>query len=214
MLEYKKALKFKINGIVGAVVTHQHNDHAKYVHEFIASGIVVLALKDVFNAKGLSGKPFTKEITPMHGYKVGGFKILPIPVHHDVPCVGYVIEHAEMGRLLFVTDTMMLESVISGLNQIMIEANYADDILDANIENGRMPVSMRPRLLQSHMEIGTTKDILMSNDLSQVNNIVLIHLSDGNSNESRFVKEVSETTGKCVYAANKGMVIDFSKEPY
>ncbi|EKC78421.1 hypothetical protein LEA_03506, partial [human gut metagenome] len=37
------------------------------------------------------------------------FKVFVLPVVHDVPCVGFVIEHQEMGRLLFITDTMMLE---------------------------------------------------------------------------------------------------------
>ena len=36
---------------------------------------------------------------------------------------------------------------------------------------------MKPRLIQSHMEINTTKGILKANDLSGVNEIVLIHLS-------------------------------------
>ena len=47
-----------------------------------------------------------------------------------------------------------------------------------------------------------------------MDNIVLIHLSDGNSDEERFVREVKEITGKPVYAANAGMVLDLSKQPY
>ena len=96
----------------------------------------------------------------------------------------------------------------------MIEANYADDIVEKRIEAGLMPESMRPRLLNSHMEIEQTKAILSENDLSNVDNIILIHLSDGNSDEERFVREIRELTGKPVYAANKGMTIDLSKEPY
>ena len=42
----------------------------------------------------------------------------------------------------------------------------------------------------------------------------MIHLSDGNSDEQRFVREITELTGKCVYAANAGMTIDLSKTPY
>ena len=64
------------------------------------------------------------------------------------------------------------------------------------------------------MEIEQTKAILAENDLSQVDNIVLIHLSDGNSDEERFVREVRQLTGKPVYAANAGMTLDLSKQPY
>ena len=219
-LEVKKALRFKINSIVGAIISHSHNDHAKYIGELVNSGVMVLALAETLEAKQLLGAPFTHAIEPLHGVKVGDFKIMPIALNHSnndgtrCGCLGFVIDHSESGRILFVTDTMTLNMVVPRMNHIMIEANYADDILTRNIENGRVPPSMRSRLLKSHMEIGTTKLILQDNDLSGVNNIILIHLSDGNADEARFVREISELTGKCVYAAIAGMTINLSLEPY
>ncbi len=212
--EVKKALRWQINRVRGAIVTHSHNDHAAYVKDFIAAGIRTLALKSVFTALGLEGRSFTKEIEPNHGYAIGGFKVYAFPVLHDVPCLGYIIEHAEMGRMLFVTDTMMLEYTFPKMNHILLEANYADDILDRRIEEGAVPAAMRPRLIGSHMELETTKGILKANDLSDCNEVVLIHLSNGNSDEGRFVREVSEVAGVPVYAANAGMVLDLSKNPY
>lgn len=214
MPEVKKALRFNLNKVVGAVISHAHNDHARYAKEMATSGVLVLANEDVLNTHGLSGKPFTKAIYPNKGYKIGGFKIFTIPVTHDVPCLAYVISHPNMGKLLFVTDTITLNTRVNGLNHIMIEANYADDILDDNIASDRVSAVMRPRLLNSHLEFEQTKVILSENDLSQVDNIILLHLSDVNSNEERFVREVREQTGKLVYAANKGMTINLSKIPY
>lgn len=214
MSQVKKCLKWQIRKVVGAIVTHEHNDHSGFINEMVASGIRVFALEEVFRSHDLYGKAFTLPIIPNKGYKVGNFKILAFPVFHDVPCVGYVINHQEMGKLLFITDTVTLDYSIPGLNHIMIEANYADDIVEKRIEAGLMPESMRPRLLNSHMEIEQTKAILSENDLSNVDNIILIHLSDGNSNEERFIKEVRELTGKPVYAAQAGMTIDLSLEPY
>lgn len=214
MSNVKKALKWQMRKVVGAVITHEHNDHSEYVTEMAASGVLVLALEEVFKSHDINGKPFTKAIQPRKGYKVGGFRILAVPVKHDVPCLGFVIEHSDMGKLLFITDTITFDYSIPGLNHIMIEANYADDIVQDNIASGAMPEAMRPRLLSSHMEIEQTKAILAENDLSQVDNIVLIHLSDGNSDEERFVREIKELTGKVVYAANAGMTLDLSKQPY
>ena len=174
MPDVKKALKWNISKAVGAVVTHEHNDHAKYIKDFMQNGITVLALYDVFRAKKIDNLSFRKVIEANHGYIIGGFKIFAIPVCHDVPCLGFIIEHEDMGRLLFVTDTMMLEYSVPGLNHILLEANYAYDILDAKIDAGLVPASMKPRLIQSHMEINTTKGILKANDLSGVNEIVLI----------------------------------------
>jgi phosphoribosyl 1,2-cyclic phosphodiesterase len=213
MSEIKKALKFKISNIKGCIVSHEHQDHAKYIKEVLRCGIKVLALPDVFNHQGINN-PFCKEIEPMHGYKVGGFKILPLPVVHDVPCVGYLIEHEEMGKLIFITDTMMLEYKLPKLNHIMLEANYADEILQYNIDNGIVPVSMRDRLLHSHMELQTTKEILRANDLSSVNEVILLHLSGNNSDAGQFQREVQEASGKPVYIAKSGMEINLNKEPY
>ena len=212
--EVKKILKWQLSKVVGAVITHEHNDHAKYIRDFVSNGITVLALPSVFKAKGIDSLSFRKEIEPMHGLIVGGFKVFAMPVCHDVPCVGFIIEHEDMGRMLFVTDTMMLEYRVPGLNHILLEANYAEDILDAKIEAGSVPLSMKPRLIHSHMEIETTKGILRANDLSGVNEIILIHLSNGNSDERRFVREVQETSGKPVYAAVAGLELNLSINPY
>jgi ribonuclease BN (tRNA processing enzyme) len=70
-------------------------------------------------------------------------------------------------------------------------------------------------VIESHMSLSTCKDLLKANDLSQVNNIVLIHLSDGNSDAKRFEAEVQEVTGKTVHVANAGLVIEnFNKQPF
>ena len=211
--EVKKAMNYDIGKIVGGVVSHEHNDHAKYIREFLKCGIKVLALPDVFAHHGITS-PFCKEIEPMHGYKVGGFKILPLSVVHDVPCIGFIIEHEEMGKLVFITDTMMLEYKLPKLNHIMLEANYADKILQYNIDNGIVPASMRDRLLHSHMELQTTKEILRANDLSSVNEVILLHLSGNNSDAEQFQREAQETSGKPVYIAKSGMEINLNKEPY
>lgn len=212
--EVKKALKWHLNKVQGAIITHCHSDHAAYVKDYIKAGIRIMAIESVCKTKGIERSSFVKEIEPNHGYILGGFKIYAFPVCHDVPCVGYIIEHQEMGRMLFVTDTMMLEYTFPPMNHIMLEANYADDILDANIASGRLHPGMRQRLMKSHMELQTAKGILLANDLSECNEIILIHLSDGNSNELRFIDEIHKLTGKPTYAADAGKEFNISIQPY
>jgi phosphoribosyl 1,2-cyclic phosphodiesterase len=215
MPQIKKALDFNLSKAVAAIVTHSHLDHSGYIRQLMASGITVMALPDVFNAHDVpEGLSFKKDISAGKGYKVGGFKIFTFPVDHDVPCLGFIIDHSESGKILFVTDAIYCGYRFPGLNQIMIEANYCDPMLDENIKSGKIPLSLRGRLMGSHMEFETTKQILRNQDLSQVRNIILIHLSDGNSDEKRFVSEITVMTGKPVYAAQKGMEIYISKEPF
>nr|HRO18749.1 hypothetical protein [Ferruginibacter sp.] len=76
------------------------------------------------------------------------------------------------------------------------------------------PKFLRDRIFKSHMSLATCKGLLQANDLRQVNNIVLIHLSDGNSNAEKFKREVTELTGKMVHVAEAGMCIPFTKNPF
>jgi phosphoribosyl 1,2-cyclic phosphodiesterase len=211
LMEVKKAIGFNLSKVVGCLVSHRHNDHAGNVQEYVNAGITVLALQDVLTAKGIERNGNAIEFGK--GYKAGGFKILPFEVKHDVPCAAFMVEHPESGKILFITDTYACKYRFTGLSHILIEANYADDILTDNIINGRVPQVMRQRLITSHMEIETTKQILVTSDLKNVRNIVLIHLSDGNSDERRFIEECKAVTGKKVVAADAGMVLQFDAMP-
>jgi len=211
----KKALHFNMSTIAGCILSHQHRDHSKYVKEYMESGITIIANQDVFQFYNIPLNDWrVKVIQEEHGFKMGNFKILPFSVIHDVPCHAFLLDHPKSGKVLFMTDTFMSEHTIPGLNHIILEANYSDDILEQNIRNGSVHPSMRPRLMQTHMEISTTINILKANDLTKVINIVLCHLSNGNSDEGRFIREVREATGKQVFAAKKGLEVDFGINPY
>jgi ribonuclease BN (tRNA processing enzyme) len=213
--EVKEALDFNISRIAGCLISHAHNDHAGYLESYAKAGIRILTSEDVLSKKdGLLASTLCKTVTPGKGYKLGNFKIIPFGLQHDIPCLGYLIDHPETGLIVFITDSFLSEYTFEGVSHWIIEANYSDDILEENIVSGRLHPSMRPRLLQTHMELNTCKSILLANDLNKVINIVLCHLSSGNSDEARFVREIREITGKQVYAANKGMTIDFNKIPY
>lgn len=201
----KKALNFDLAKLVGCVITHEHKDHSRSVDDVLNAGIRTLALPSVFETA--KNKIFARDIEIGKGYKLGNFKIMPFDVRHDVPCVGYLISHPDLGRLLFATDTASIDYSFKSLSHILIEANFADDILQGRIDSGHVPAAMRSRLYHTHMELQTTKQILKSMDLSSVDLILLIHLSDGSSDEARFVQEVKEATGRMVLAAHDNMTI-------
>lgn len=208
LFETKKALGFDLRKVRGCIVTHQHNDHARYAKEYADSGICVLALADVLEAKGITRNAVAIQLG--NAYKLGGFTVMPFALQHDVPCVGYIINHAECGKVVFITDTFACQYRFKGVSSYLLEANYSDEILERNIANGSVSPSMRNRLLTSHYEIGNSIRYLQTTDLSAVQKVVLIHLSDGNSNEAQFVQQVREAIGKPVYAANAGMVLQLN----
>ena len=51
--------------------------------------------------------------------------------------------------------------------------------------------------------MANVKEFLRANDLSKVEEIHLLHLSDGNSDEARFKREIQELTGRVVMVAGK-----------
>lgn len=213
LIEVKKALNFDISKVSGLIVSHEHGDHFGKIHEYIGAGIQCymgsdtgkMLKKDSHNAHHV---PIKKEIM------VGSFKILAFPVVHDVPALGYLISHPESGIICFLTDTFYTAFKFPKITHWMIEANYSQEIMDRNIESGRLPEVVRRRTGENHMSLETCKQCLQANDLTDTRNIVLIHLSDGNSNEKDFKKQIQEATGKQTICAEPGMVIEFNKNPF
>ncbi len=163
----------------------------------------------------LDNNTLVRQTEEFKAYRLGGFTIQGFSVQHDAAePFGYLIHHEEMGTVLFATDTYYLKYKFAGLSNILIECNYRLDILEANVEAGRIAKPQRDRTIKSHLSYETCKETLLANDLSKVNNIVLIHLSPGNSNASEFLQGIKELTGKNVHIADKGMEIEFNKTPF
>lgn len=219
----KQYLDWNLAKVAGCIISHQHNDHAGYAKEYETAGIPLLALPEVIAAKRLGS---ATPIETGRWYTMGEFNILPFPLLHDVPTVGFLIEHYATGRILFATDTYALSRMeltpqgkekyvkynFGGIAHWMIEANYSDNILRRNIEHGNIPEKFRERLMVSHMSIVNCKNTLKRMDTSKTRDIMLIHLSDGNSDERRFVKSIREATGKRTFVARQGLQVDYSLE--
>lgn len=213
--EVKKAVDFNVSKIVGVLVSHEHGDHVGYVNHYLAARLQVYLSAGTNRAINWKGSFFPLLLESGCKQQIGNFTVLPFDVKHDASePLGFLISHPEIGTMLFATDTYYLHYCFAGLTNILIECNYREDILKRNIESGKIPPSHYNRLLESHMSFKTCKEALLANDLRKVNNIVLIHLSDGNSNSEEFKKDIHEATGKTVHIADKGLKINFNKQPF
>lgn len=211
----KQALNFNFKKVVGCIVTHEHQDHCKAIWDVLGAGIDVFTTYLTHVAMGTDLHHRAKQIVHESAFDCGSFRILPFRINHDcADPVGYLINHKETGNILFLTDSYYSDYTFKELNNIIIEANYCQTILDKRLEDGANPKFLRDRVLSSHMSLATCKEFLKANELAGVNNIVLIHLSDGNSDAARFKKEVQEVSGKSVFVADAGMAIEFNKTPF
>lgn len=210
----KQALNFNLSKVVGALVTHCHGDHAKGVKEAIASGVDVYMSEGTTKALGIDSGHRVVRIKHMDRFMIGEYEVLALDALHDAPeTLMFVIRHSEMGLCMFLTDSYYIPYQIPGLNNILIEANFCQNIIDEKLKADKK--FLRDRVVINHLSIQICKHYLSGCDLSQVSNIVLLHLSNSNSDAIRFQQEVQALTGKVTHIAVPGLVIEnFGIKPF
>ena len=188
---------FRTSSIDACLVTHRHGDHAAAVPKLIQRGITVYSNADVAGIY-----PGVQSVEARREFRIGTLRILPFVAEHDVPCYGYQVTSTETGeKLVYITDSAYVRYTFTELTHIMIEANYAEDIMRDNVTNERIPLSLAERVAGTHMSIDTLLELLRANDMTKVRQIYLLHLSDNNSDAERFKKLVQQETGAEVYIA-------------
>ena len=192
--EVKRALGFNVRKIVGALIGHSHKDHSKYILEYEQAGIRVF-------------KPYELEFKVTK--KFGNFTIRCFDLIHDVPCYGFYIEHPEIGKMIYASDTEYIKYRFKGLNHILVECNYDKNFIQADAVN-------RNHVLEGHMELKTALDFISTNDNPALRNVVLIHLSDKNADSAQFLQKTKETIkyGADCFIASKGLEINLNLLPF
>lgn len=204
----QKALKFKTNDILACLVTHEHMDHAKAVKDLMRAGVNCYMTKGTVQALhakghrlklierikivGLEDQYFTEYIGPI--------VIKPFKAVHDAsePMSFYIRDIRTKESLLFVTDTAYLKYKIPSVDVLMIECNYVKSILDKKVEEGRLNISLRNRIVRNHMSLETLIEALKQANLSKLKKVYVLHLSDSNSDEKMILEAIQKATGVVV----------------
>lgn len=212
-MDFKKMIDWKISNVVGCIVTHEHLDHARYIKDFMQSGIPVYTAFETQSALETITGERTIALSPNKSYQISSFTVVPFNVPHDteIECYGYLIKHEEMGKLLFLTDLEYCKYDFSSMKveQIMVEANYSMDLVDRDEPNYEYR-------LRGHMSLDTTLKFISTNDNPALRNVVLIHLSDKSGYPALFKQKTEETVkyGANVYIAEKGLEVDMNLCPF
>lgn len=129
----------------------------------------------------------------------------------ECPCYGFYITHKDIGSMVYVSDTELIKWNFKKqkLNNILLEANYSDDLIDNEAIN-------REHVLRGHMSLQTALDFISTNDNPALRNVVLLHLSDKNSDSEQFLQKTKETVkyGADCYIAEKGLEVDLNLCPF
>ena len=203
IIEIKKGLNFDLSKVVGCVVTHSHKDHSLSAKDFENMGIPVFKPyenKEPISLNGWNGTIQAFDLTDkdrkfMHTNADGS----------ECPCYGFLITHHELGRMLYITDTELVKWRFKDINHILISCNYQRKYIDD--EN----LAKRNHVFRGHMELETVKEFIKANNSDSLQNIILCHLSNDNSNPEECKAEV-EKVAKCpVYVARKGLGVELKE---
>lgn len=201
--EIQRGLNFETSDIAACLITHEHKDHCKGINEVLKAGI------DCYMSAGTASE-INVQHHRIHNIKakqkltIGTWSVMPFEANHDVlEPLNFLLVNQVGEKLLFATDTFYIKYKFKGLTHIMIEANYSLKILEEKIAAGSLPEVMKTRLMRSHFSLENVKDFLKANDLSKVEEIWLLHLSDTNSDAEQFKREIAEQTGKMIYVPSK-----------
>jgi phosphoribosyl 1,2-cyclic phosphodiesterase len=193
--------------VAGCLVTHEHQDHARSAAGLAGSGIDLYMTAGTFGGVedrcGKIEQPYRIHIIQAgKQFGLASWIVLPFQTEHDAAePVGYLLySRAAREKLLFATDTYFIPNTFRGLNVVMVECNYSLPLLEENVREGRIPASMKPRLMRSHFGLENVKDFLRANDVRTVRHIYLLHISHNNGDPELFQREIQRLTGKPVTA--------------
>lgn len=190
--EVKVALEFNVRKIVGVVAGHSHKDHSGFIDQY-------KCICPIYKPYEVN-KPYER---------FGNFFIKAFPLVHDVECYGFYIQHTDIGSLVYATDTEYIKYRFKNINHILVEANYRDDLIDNEAVN-------YSHVMRGHMSLKTALDFISTNDNPALRNVILLHLSDKNSDSEQFLQKTKETVkyGADCYIAEKGLTISLDLAPF
>lgn len=195
-----KIRKFTKMNFDACLITHEHKDHALSLTKILQNCKNVFATKgtfDVFQNDIAIFQNYVKIIEKNKLYNIKTFQMIPFETEHDAAePVGFYLKSKKTNEtILFATDTYYVKNRFDKINYLMIECNYAYDIVKKNIDNNLLPKPMAKRLLKSHFELENVKKFILEQDLKEIKEIYLLHLSNGNSDANRFKKEIQMLIG-------------------
>lgn len=182
--------------VAGCLVSHEHNDHAGYAERFAALGIRILASGGTLLNTKLPRTARVTKLVAMETCILGEYIIRPFRVDHDaVEPLGFLIEHPEAGRILFVTDAAGVAYSFREWcpDHILVEANYADDVLTCRVIDGEVTPERATRVRRTHMSLRGALEFIRANETPSLKTVTLIHLSDENSDAENFASMAAKT---------------------
>lgn len=198
----KRKMKFNLSRVAGLCISHEHTDHSRELKKVLDTTSI-----EIFGSNGtlnvLNVPNYRKNVMEVgKNVQIGTWKVAAFDVNHDAAePTGFLFENQLGEKLLFVTDTYFVKYKFKGITHMMIEANYSLEIIRSKVLQKEVGEFLKNRILRSHFELENSKEFIKVNMSEQLKEVWLLHLSDSNSDEELFKREVQAITGVPVYIA-------------
>lgn len=198
--DLRERLRFGLASLGACLLSHEHADHARSARDILRAGVDLYATQGTIDALGLEGHRL-RPIRAHQQVRIGTWTVLPFDTVHDAAePVGFLLASGA-AKVLYFSDSAYCRYRFRALTHLMVEANWSGELLDNNVREGVIDETLAARIRRNHMSLERLLDMLRANDLSRVEAIWLLHLSDQNSDEEMFARRVREVTGRPVYVA-------------
>lgn len=199
----QRALDFRTSTLAAALISHEHADHSRAARALLKAGVTVAATNGTIDALNLRPHHRLKEVAMFEPFEVPGFTVVAFPTIHDAaePC-GFLLTGAST-KVAYLTDTAFSEYRFTGVTHVLIEANHSARILRRRLDDQSLDAVQYRRVVSNHLSVERAIELLLASDLSRCEQIWLLHLSGGNSDEREFRTLVERATGIPTFVAGK-----------
>ena len=201
----RKKLPCLITELAGSVISHSHQDHCRAAKALTMLGVNIYASEHTLSVIDCCRPYRAVELIEGKTQFVDTWQVRPFEAVHDCEgTFGFIVcSPDQQSSLLYLTDSCYTKYRFKNLTHIAVECNHSEEIIRENTLEGAINMSRFARTSKTHMSLERLIEMLKSNDLSKVQVIYLLHLSDTNSDEIKFKNEVEAATGIPTVIAKK-----------
>jgi len=208
MDKIKHLIAYNIRDLEGVVVTHKHLDHSQSVAKLRQMGVKAFLPYEL--------DEWRKTV------RFGDFKIKAFPltdsdgrfVHTDgdgseCPVFGFLIEHDEMGRLIYFTDCEFCRWRFTKqrVNHMLLGVNYQEELAP-------MGEAKIGHVLTGHLSERTALEFIGVNQSEDLQNIILGHLSKDSCDADKLIANAQKVAeiGVEIHVATSELEIELNKD--
>ncbi|MDM5148086.1 MBL fold metallo-hydrolase [Candidatus Persebacteraceae bacterium Df01] len=193
-LKKRLAARFlSLSEITAVIISHEHGDHVKCLN-FLLKETVKPVYMTAGTAQAISFNGNWTRLQAGTITSIGDLQLLPVTVPHDAAePVQFVFDNGSQ-RLGLFTDlghvTTAVRNACHNLHALIVEYNYAADLLAAN---HRYPQRTKARIAGrlGHLENSATAELISQIQHPQLKHVVAAHLSAHNNTKTRVIQSLS-----------------------